>query len=287
MNIPYYPGCTLYTKAKPLNTSMHASFKALDVELLESPHWYCCGTTFTLARDNRMSLIAPLRILAKARQEGEQVIVPCSVCFNTLKRAQYILKQEKDVLTIINEHLEESYDTSLKIVHPLEYFRDNKDQIKAKVKKELKGMKIGCYYGCLLLRPYKEMQFDDPESPSIFEDFISNLGATAIDFPMKVECCGSYLLLNSLDAVIEASYKIIRNARGNGAEALITSCPMCHYNLDALQSRIKKAHPEFNEMPVFYFTQLSALALGVDEKDLGLQQNKVPPHSLLKEYGLL
>jgi heterodisulfide reductase subunit B len=266
---------------------MHASFKALDVELAELPHWYCCGTTFTLARDNRMSLIAPLRILAKAQQEDHQVIIPCSVCFNTLKRANYILKEDAEILKIINEHLEESYDTKLEITHPLVYLRDNRDAVKAKVKKELKGMKIGCYYGCLLLRPEKEIQFDDPEAPSIFEDFISTLGATSIDFPMKVECCGSYLLLNSLDAVTEASYKIIRNARGNGAEALVTSCPMCHYNLDALQVRMKKTHPEFQEMPIFYFSQLLALALGVGDKDLGLQQNKVAPDALLKEYGLL
>lgn len=287
MKIPYYPGCTLYTKAKPLNTSIHASFDALGVELSELSHWYCCGTTFTLARDNRMSLIAPLRILAKAQKEDNQVLVPCSVCYNTLKRANYILRQDKEILTIINEHLEESYDTTMQIIHPLEYFRDNKVAVKAKVKKELKGMKLGCYYGCLLLRPHEEIQFDDPESPTIFEDFVSMLGAAAIDFPMKVECCGSYLLLSSLDAVIEASYKIIRNARGNGIEALITSCPMCHYNLDALQSRIKKVHSEFQEMPIFYFSQLSALAFGAEEKDLGLQQNKVSPNALLKEYGLL
>jgi heterodisulfide reductase subunit B len=121
----------------------------------------------------------------------------------------------------------------------------------------------------------------------MFEDFIRVLGATPIDFSMKIECCGSYLLLNSLDAVVEASYKIIKNARGNGAEALVTSCPMCHYNLDALQERIKKAHPEFKEMPIFYFSQLLALALGESEQDLGFQYNRVSPNSLLKEYGLL
>jgi len=287
MKIPYYPGCTLYTKAKHLNTSMHASFTALGVELAELPHWYCCGTTFTLARDNRMSLIAPLRILAKAKKEDTQVLVPCSVCYNTLKRANYFLKEDKEVLEIINDHLEESYDTDLSILHPLEFLRDHKDELKNKVTKSLNGIKLGCYYGCLLLRPHKEIQFDDPEAPTSFEDFIAVLGATPIDFAMKIECCGSYLLLSSLDAVIEASYKILNNARGNGVDAIVTSCPMCHYNLDALQVRIKKAHPEFKEMPIFYFSQLLALALGVDNKDLGLEQNRVSPSGLLKEYGLL
>lgn len=287
MKIPYYPGCTLYTKAKPLNDSLHASFGRLGVELNELAHWYCCGTTFTLARDNRMSLIAPVRILAKARNEGEQLIVPCSVCYNTLKRANHILKEDTETLDIINEHLEESYDVKEEVVHPLEFLVKNPALIKAKKKKDLAGMKLGCYYGCLLLRPQEELQFDDPESPSIFENFIRELGAEPVDFPLKVECCGSYLVVNSPDAAVDASYRLLRNARGSGAEALVTSCPLCHYNLDALQQKIKKAHPEFKEMPVFYFSQLLALALGAEEKDLGLVQNKISPSSLLKEYNLL
>jgi len=287
MKLTYYPGCTLYTKAKPLNTSMHASFNAIGVELIELPHWYCCGTTFTLARDNRMSLIAPLRILARAQHEDSKVIVPCSVCYNTLKRANYIFKEDRETLDIINEHLEETYDGNEQVVHPLEFLRDNKQLIKNTIKKDLKDIKVGCYYGCLLLRPKKEIQFDDPESPSVFEDFISLIGASPIDFPFKVECCGSYLIVSSPDAAIEASYAILRNARGNGAEALVTSCPLCHYNLDALQKKIKAVHPEFTEMPIFYFTQLLALAFGVEENKLGLEQNKVSPIKLLKECNLL
>jgi heterodisulfide reductase subunit B len=287
MKLPYYPGCTLYTTAKSLNTSVHESFATVGIELNELPHWYCCGTTFTLARDNRMSLIAPLRILAKAQREDGEVLVPCSVCYNTLKRANHIFKQDPDVLKIINEHLEESYDGNERVIHPLEFFRDNKKLVADKIKKNLRDLRIGCYYGCLLLRPQEELQFDDPESPTIFEDFIRLLGATPVDFPLKVECCGSYLVVKSPDAAIEASYKLLKNAQGNGAQAIVTSCPLCHYNLDALQTKIKKFHPEFKEIPVFYFTQILAVALGVPEKKLGLEQNKVSPVNILKEYNLL
>jgi heterodisulfide reductase subunit B len=137
------------------------------------------------------------------------------------------------------------------------------------------------------LRPQDELQFDDPESPSIFENFIRLLGATPVDFPLKVECCGSYLVVNSPDAAVEASYKLLRNARGNGAEALVTSCPLCHYNLDALQAKMKQAHADFQELPVFYFSQILAIALGVEENNIGLEQNKVSPKAVLKEHNLL
>lgn len=287
MKISYYPGCTLYTKAKPLNNTMLASFAALGIDLAELTHWYCCGTTFNLARDNRMSLIAPVRILAKAQQQDGKVLVPCSVCFNTLKRANFILNEDKEALKIINEHLEESYDGNETIEHPLEFFRDNSEMIKGKIKKALKGLKIGCYYGCLLLRPKREIQFDDPEAPTIFENFVRVLGAEAVDFAFKVECCGSYLIVNSPEAVIDASYRILKNARSSGAEAIVTSCPMCHYNLDALQQQMTRQYPEFTQMPVFYFTQLLAHALGVAERDLGYEYNKVSPVKLLKEHGIL
>jgi heterodisulfide reductase subunit B len=287
MELLYYPGCTLYTKAKPLNTSLHESFRAVGIKLHELPHWYCCGTTFNLARDNRMSLIAPLRILAKAQKDGGEVLVPCSVCYNTLKRANYILKQDPEGLAIVNEHLEENYDADEKVIHPLEFIRDNKELFQKNLKQDLKGLKLGCYYGCLLLRPEKEIQFDDPEAPTIFEDFVKLIGATPIDFPLKVECCGSHLVVNSPDAAVEASYKLLKNAQANGAEAVITTCPLCFYNLDALQARAKILHPNFSMMPVFYFSQLLALALGVVRENLGLEQNRVPADGLLRGYKLI
>ena len=270
-----------------MNTSLHACFNAVGIELAELPHWYCCGTTFTLARDNRMSLIAPLRILAKAQQEDGKVLVPCSICYNTLKRANYMLKENTEVLDIINEHLEESYDGNEIVLHPLEFFRDNEELVRSKVKKSLKDLKVGCYYGCLLLRPEQEIQFDDPEAPTIFENFISSVGATPVDFPLKVECCGAYLVVNSPDAAVEASYKLLRNAQDNGADVVVTTCPLCYYNLDALQAKMKKAHPDFEEIPIFYFSQIMAIALGMEEKKLGLEQNKVSPYEILKEYNLL
>lgn len=287
MKISYYPGCDLYTKAKPLNTSIQVSFKTIGVELLELSHWYCCGTTFTLARDNRMSLIAPLRTLANAQKNDGAVLVPCSICYNTFKRANYIFKQEPDTLSIINEHLGESYKGDEKIVHPFEFLRDNKDLVKNHIKKDLKKMKLGCYYGCYLLRPEEEIQFDDPESPSLMEEFVSLLGAAPINFPLKVECCGSYLVVNSPDAAVEASYRILKNAKGEGAEAIITSCPLCHYNLDSLQERMSNSHSDFKPVPILYFSQILAIALDIPQEFWGLGQNKVSPINLFNAYNLI
>ncbi|MEO0190732.1 MAG: CoB--CoM heterodisulfide reductase iron-sulfur subunit B family protein, partial [candidate division WOR-3 bacterium] len=277
MKIPYYPGCDLYTKARVMNDSIKESFKAVDIELVELPNWYCCGTTFTLARDNKMSLIAPLRILAKAQKENNAVLVPCSICYNTLKRANYIFKTDRETLNILNEHLGENYDCEEKIVHPFEFIREHKEEFKGGVKRNLSNLKLGCYYGCYLLRPKAEINFDDPESPTIMEEFVQLMGAQPVTFPLRVECCGSYLIVNSSEAALEASYKILKNARERGAEAIVTSCPVCHYNLDNFQTKIAARHPDHQSVPVFYFSQVMAMAYDLPVDFWGLQYNKVSP----------
>ncbi|MGB9720144.1 MAG: CoB--CoM heterodisulfide reductase iron-sulfur subunit B family protein [bacterium] len=287
MKISYYPGCDLYTKAKVLNESIKESFKAVDIELKELANWYCCGTTFTLARDNKMSLIAPLRVLAKAQKENGAVLVPCSICYNTLKRANYIFKNDPDTLNIINEHLGESYDGNELIIHPFEFIKEHQEEFKRGVKKNLADLKLGCYYGCYLLRPKDEIGFDDPESPTVIEEFVRLIGATPVSFPLKVECCGSYLIINSPEAALEASYKILKNAQERGAEAIITSCPLCHYNLDNFQSKISAMHSDHKSIPVFYFSQIMAIAFDLPVQTWGLEYNKVSPTNLLKDHKLL
>ncbi len=259
----------------------------MGIELRELPNWYCCGTTFNLTRDNKMSLIAPLRILARAQKEDGRLLVPCSICYNTLKRANYIFNQDADTLKIINEHLNESYDGKETILHPFEFIKENRELFKNGIKRELKGLNLGCYYGCYLLRPREEMEFDDPESPTIIEEFVSLSGANPVSFPLKVECCGSYLIINSPDAAIESSYKILKNARENGAEAVITSCPLCHYNLDNFQERIIALHSDFQPIPVFYFSQIYAIAFDLPTKHWCLEYNRASPVDLLRRHQLL
>ncbi len=234
-----------------------------------------------------MSLIAPLRILARAQKEDSKVLVPCSICYNTLKRANYLFNEDTETLKIINEHLGETYDGKEKVLHPFEFIKENRELFKNGIKRELKGLNLGCYYGCYLLRPKDEMEFDDPESPTIIEEFVSLVGANPVSFPFKVECCGSYLIINAPDVAIEASYKILKNAEENGAEAVITSCPLCHYNLDNFQEKMVLLHPDYRPLPIFYFSQIYAIAFDLPQKFWCLEYNKTTPVDLLRSHQLL
>jgi heterodisulfide reductase subunit B len=184
-------------------------------------------------------------------------------------------------------YLEQDYEGKVKVVHFLEVLRDiGFAAIRQKVRKPLSGLKVSPYYGCLLLRP-KEAAIDDPEDPDVLESLCEALGAKVVDNPLKLRCCGSYQTVRDKYSAAELSYDILRRAREEGAEAVVTSCPLCMFNLADRQREIVERHPEFVAMPVLYFSQLAALALGADETSCGFGQNAVDPRPLLKEKKLL
>jgi len=297
MKIPYFPGCTLKTTAKNFEISALAVAKSMDIELVELPRWNCCGTVTSLTSDDLMRHLAPIRNLIRVEEMNDngdvkdeyRLVALCSMCFNVLKRSELRVKENPEELEKINDfmYLEKGYNGKVKIIHFLELLRDSGfDKVKDKVKVNLNGLKVAPYYGCLMLRP-KEIGIDDPEDPTIQSDLLKALGAESIDSPCKTRCCGSYQTVRDRYAVSELTYDIINCARKEGAELVTTSCPLCLFNLADRQKEVIEKHPEFKPMPVLYFTQLMALAFGLDEKYYGFDQNYIDPRALLREKGLL
>jgi heterodisulfide reductase subunit B len=213
----------------------------------------------------------------------------CAFCYNVLKRTNNLLSEDDYKLRKVNEFLEENYQLKVKVKHFLEILRDDYgfDNLAQQVKQPLNDLKVVPYYGCQLLRPAKEMQMDDPEQPSIMEKFLSSLGCDHLDFPFKNECCGSYQIIDNEEIALELSYKILDNAVKNGAEAVALSCPVCYYNLDKKQEDIKKRFSGFTPIPVFYFTELLAIALNLDIELLELDKHYVDPKPLLRNKNLM
>lgn len=289
MDYLYFPGCTLYTKAKNFDQTARDCSRLLGFELKELKTWTCCGATFPLATDNIMALLPPARILANAREEGTTLTTLCAVCFNVIKRTNRLIQSDGEKKDKINNFLEKNYQGDLRILHYLEILKKEIgfSQVREKVKKPLSGIKVAAYYGCMLLRPFDEMEFDDKERPTLFEEFLEALGSKAIDFPLKIECCGSFQSIGAPEVATECAYKILGSAIKNGAELLVSTCPMCTFNIDHKQADIKAKHLDFKEVPVLYFTQLLGIAMGLDYEKLGFEQNAVDPLPFLKEKGLL
>ena len=266
MKYGYYPGCTLKTHAKNFEKTALEAYKLLDIELKELNKWYCCGTVYSLAKDNIIYKISSVRNLIRAQEEGyDKLVVFCSMCYNTLKQAQEFIK-DKTMMERMSLFMddEEKYKGNVEVIHGLELLKNKMDKVKKMVKNPL-NKDYAAYYGCTLLRP-KKIAIDKYENPEIIEKLIVALGGESIEWPLKNECCGSYNIVSSRNAVAERVYSIIKNARRNGAEAIITSCPLCYFNLDDVQKDIKKMHPEFVEMPIYYFTEIMCMAFDVDSK---------------------
>jgi len=292
MKISYYPGCTLKNNAKNFEDSALCSLKRLEVETVELERWNCCGTVFSLATDDLIHHVAPIRNLIRVKEANtNKFMTLCAMCFNTLKRANERVKSDPESLDKINKFMyreEVEYEGDVQVLHLLELLRDEIkfENITKKVVKPLKNLKIANYYGCLLVRP-KEIGLDDVENPTVLENLMTALGADAIDFPYKTECCASYQTVDKPENVADRTYHILTSAQSQGAELVSVSCPLCAFNLDYRQKETVQKYPEFKNIPILYFTQVMALALGCPEKDLRLDLHYIDPKPILREKGLL
>ena len=259
MKVSYFPGCTLKNKAKDLDMYAYKSAEALGVTLEEIENWQCCGGVFTTASDEVATKLSSVRALKYANDKNQPLVSVCSACHNVLKQTNYAMQTNTEFADKVNRYMAEDgpYNGETEVYHYLEMLRDlvGFDKIKEKVVNTLKGKKIAPYYGCLLLRPNTVMRMDDPENPTIMEDFIRALGADAVVYAKRNECCGGYISAQAPETAKKNSLAIINNAKAAGAEMIITACPLCKYNL------VKSGA----DIPVVYITELLAEALGVKE----------------------
>ena len=261
MTYSYFPGCTLRNKAKDLDTYARLSAEKLGFTLEELDSWQCCGGVYPLGADEIASKLPSVRALDASKQKGQDLVAVCSACYHVVKRVNDDMRNVEDIRVRANNYmkLDEPYLGETNVLHFLEVLRDRIgfDELKKKVTNPLTGKKIGAYYGCLLLRPGEILGFDNPENPTIIEDFIRAIGAEPVMYPYRNECCGGYISLKAKDLAKNMCDNIMDSSAGFGAEMLITACPLCQYNLTKNSNA---------KIPVYYFTELLAEALGVKEE---------------------
>ena len=293
LELSYMPGCTLKTKAKNFETTTLKLLELLDVQAEELTDWYCCGTTYSLASDNVIMHLGPIRTLVKAKEAGRpELLVLCAMCYNTLRRAQELVLADPEKRDKINAFMyDEETDfqgDEVRVVHLLELFKERVglEALKGKLVREAGELKIAPYYGCMLLRP-KEIAIDSSsEDPSIMEDLFAGCGVRSVYFPFKTECCGSYQTVTEKQVVVSRTKAIAGSAVKNGADLIVTSCPLCHFNLDFYQKQIQETTPGFRTIPVLYVSQVLALLAGLEEtNDFSL--HAVDPRPVLRERGLI
>ena len=284
----YYPGCTLKTTGIELERSALKVSPLLGFELVELPRWHCCGTIVSLSMDSKIYSLGAVRTLIRAQETGNpKLLTLCSMCYNTLLRINDRFNNDSEFKDAVVQFMDEEpeYDGKVEILHYVDILREiSPDAIRKAVIRPLNGLKVSAYYGCLLLRP-KEFSVDpNPENPVELEKHIEALGAEPVDNPYKIVCCGSYQSVNNPELVAGMVYDIVEGARQNDADAIITYCPLCHFNLDKFQKLLMKMNPQFTPMPILYFTQLMELAM-VDKKP-SWEKHHISPVALVdKVFG--
>ncbi len=283
----YYPGCSSEATAVGLGLSAQAIAKPLDMELKELEDWTCCGSTPYGSLDELESIVVAARNLALAEKTGLDLVTPCSSCFVTLTKTDLHLKENKQLMGQVNEALAVAnlgYHGNVRVRLLLEVLINGitLEVIAAKVKRPLNGLKVAPYYGCQEARP--DYGFDDPEFPQSLDHIVESLGAEAVPYPLKNHCCGGALVISEEDLALELMHKLLANAVKNGAECIVTPCPLCQTNLDAYQSRVNSKFKTNYHLPILFFTQLMGVALGLNEKELGLKTNVVPVEKVLAKY---
>jgi len=282
--VAYYPGCTLKANAAICDVAGRAVAAAFDIDLVELERWNCCGSVFGMSADERMAHVASLRNLIRVQESGaNEVVTMCAMCQNTLRQVDSLVRRDNPARTTMNGFLDEEpdYRGGVTVTHYLTLLdRIGVEVLRERVTKPLTGLAVAPYYGCTLLRP-AEVAIDDWEDPSLMERLLGALGADVIRDPLRVECCGAHLIVDHPDAVAARTRAIVDSARARGAEALTVMCPLCFHNLD-------RDHLEGTAgLPVFYLTQLVALALGL-APELWLDEgHTIDPRPLLRARSLL
>ena len=277
----YYPGCSLHSTGAEYDISLKAVCETLGIELHEIQGWICCGTSPAHSTSRLLSVALPIENLRLAEDMGlAEVVAPCAACFARLKRAQHDAAAEPALQRELTEVIDAPLPRKVRVLHPLEVFSNGTD-LTAAVTTQLPALKVVCYYGCLLTRPPKVMQFDECEYPMSMDNLLRSLGITTLDWSYKTDCCGGALALTETDVVLKLTHDILEEAQAVGANSIAVACPLCQANLDGRQAEIERRYDASYGLPVFYFTQLMGLTLGIPADRLGLQRHFVGAETVL------
>lgn len=279
MNVSYYPGCCMHGTAKGYDASIQAVTDAMQIRLSEVEDWSCCGASSAHATNHDLSVALPARNLAFAQKAGLDVMVPCAACFNRFVSARHQLDHDDALKSRVEEALGQKVDSTVGILNPIDFFvnKVGLEEIAAKVSRKLKGLKIVSYYGCLMVRPPEVCKFDDPENPMMMDNLVEALGAEAVQWSFKTDCCGGSLTLARPEQVVRLSDRLMDMAREAGANCVVTACPECMANLDMRATR---------GLPTFYFSELMALAMRLPGGERWFKLHKTDPMPLLRQAGI-
>jgi heterodisulfide reductase subunit B len=288
--ISYYPGCSLHATGIEFHMSTLAVAGKLGLNLVEPEGWVCCGTSPAHNTNYYRSIKLPMQTLAIAEEMGHSYMtMPCAACFSRFRIAMHEIQNDPELRRKVAEDIGFDYTGGIKVDSLLTTVteRVGYEAAAAPVVQPLEGLRVACYYGCLLTRPPDVTGAENHEYPMNMDRLMEGMGAEALDWSYKTDCCGGSLSLSTLEIALDLSQKILKNAIDVGADVIATACPLCHANLDLRQKQINEEYGGEFDIPIVYFTQLLGVAYGMDAKTLGMDKHSSDAIGMLKDKGLL
>lgn len=288
MKYTYYPGCSLEATASSYDISTRAIAPLLGIDLVDLEDWNCCGATAYMSVSQGKSFVLSARNLAIAEEKGWDIIAPCSACYLGLNKANKYMKEHPEVDDLIHQALDKAgleYNGTVEVRHLLDVVVNDvgHDVVRANLRRNLGGLKVASYYGCQTVRP--DGLFDSIENPHTLDELVETLGASTVYFPMKDRCCGGSIAGSIREQALRMSKNILLAAQRENADIIVTTCPMCHINLEAYQNPINDRYDTDFDIPILFFTQLMGFAFGMSEKELGMNTLIVSPEEKLSMYA--
>lgn len=275
--LAYYPGCSLHGTSAEFDASFRASARALGLTLQEIPGWECCGNTAAHSINRLLSNALPVNELVKVEQDMklDAVAVPCAACYSRFKTGAHEVADDAHTAEDVRAVVGREYGGGVDVQNLIDVYHDavGLEELAAKATRPFDGLKVACYYGCLLTRPPKITLADDPEYPTHMEAVLKAIGCEPVDWNYKTDCCGAALALTEQDIVDTLVGRILTDAKACGAQAVSVACPLCQVNLDGRQSEIMRKQKDWQPIPIIFLSQLVGRAVGVSDKELGLKKH--------------
>ena len=280
----FFIGCQIPARVQQYEMSARAVLEKLDVELKDFRQFNCCGYPMRNA-DEKAFLLSAAKNIALAERAGLDILTLCKCCFGSLKAADHLLKEDSEKRKEINRLLSShglAYGGTIQIKHLLSVlFHDiGVDAVEQKVDRPFMDLKIAAQHGCHALRPSSVTRFDNPLAPVMFDRLIKLTGAESVDWQMRLECCGAPLIGVNDPLSVSLMQRKLDDAKTAGAHYLCTACPYCQLQFDAVQETTIFGEGKGRALPSILFPQLLGMSMGVPEKKLGFEMNRLDIRSI-------
>ncbi|MFP4122045.1 CoB--CoM heterodisulfide reductase iron-sulfur subunit B family protein [Coleofasciculus sp.] len=287
MTYSYYPGCSLHSSAKEFDISTRVVMQELGIELEELEDWSCCGGSIAAGVSHEVGMALAARNVVLAQQKNRDLLASCSGCYNKSAKAAKALENETErnkITPILSQMGMSVSDSNIKVRNVVDVLVNDVD-ISSRIKKPLRGLKVACYYGCLLTRPQELTGWDSPVFPMSMDKLSQICGAEVVDFRSKTKCCGGPILVPQEKVAFELTKRLLDEAKSLGADCMVLACPLCANNLELRQPDIEKAYNVSYKLPILYITEIIGLALGIKPGKLGINKHVVSPKPVLAKLG--